>query len=258
MSQLFSFSRFGRLFSKHTTEQAGGYLLAAGVLLGGIGLVLGFVAVSSSQPVVPDIQGVIFVMGLLAAGAFFTSTVFSFYGNRKQATAALMLPASHWEKYLVGWLYSVPLFMAVYVGCFYLIDALVVSLDDWHGRTPELVRLFSNESKLYWALVGYAVVNAVFLWGSIFFQKQQFIRTAFGLLLGGVLVSVANMQVVKGLVGRKLDGVLPFAGMGFREGKEWYSVNLPPPQNSWFLLVPVGVMLLAWAAAYMRVTEKQI
>ncbi|MGY3088923.1 hypothetical protein ACVWYF_001963 [Hymenobacter sp. UYAg731] len=258
MSQFFSFSRFGRLFSKHTTEHLGGYLLATGVLLGGIGLVLGFVAISSSQPVVPDLQGVIFVMGLLAAGAFFTSTVFSFYGDRKQATAALMLPASHWEKYLVGWLCSVPLFMAVYVGCFYLIDALVVSLEDWHGKTPEMVRLFSNESKLYWALVGYAVVNAVFLWGSIFFQKQQFIRTAFALLLGGVLVSLANMQVVQGLIGREVSGVLPFAGMSFQEGKEWYSVNLEPTQNSWFLLVPTGIMLLAWAAAYLRVTEKQV
>ena len=97
MSQLFDFSRFGRLFSKHTTEQAGGYLLAAGVLLGGLGLVLGFVAYMSNDPITPDMQAVVFVMGLLGAGAFFTSTVLAFFGDKKQATAALLLPASHAE-----------------------------------------------------------------------------------------------------------------------------------------------------------------
>ena len=118
MSQFFNISRFGRLFSKHTTEHGGGYLLATGVLLGGIGLVLGFVAYLTPGPLVPDMQAVVFSMGLLAAGAFFTSTVFALFGNNRQATAALLLPASHWEKYLVGWLYSLPVFTAVYFGCF--------------------------------------------------------------------------------------------------------------------------------------------
>lgn len=64
MSQFFNISRFGRLFSKHTTEHVGGYLLATGVLLGGLGLVLGFVAYMSTGPVTPDLQAAIFVMGL--------------------------------------------------------------------------------------------------------------------------------------------------------------------------------------------------
>ena len=256
MNQLFSFSRFGRLFSKHTTEHAGGYLLATGVLLGGIGLVLGFVAYMSTDPVTPDMQSAIFTMGLLAAGSFFSSTVFAPFGNKKQATAALLLPASHFEKYLVGWLYALPLFLAVYVGCFYLIDSVVQQVDG--GPPAPLVPLFSNESKLYVSLIVYAVINAVFLWGSIFFVRQHFVRTAFGLLLGAVLVSLLNTQVVRALMGREVSGTLPFAGVSFQEGKEWHSVNLPAVQNSWFALVPLGLMLLAWAAAYRRVTEKQI
>ena len=258
MSQLFSFSRFGRLFSKHTTEHAGGYLLATGVLLGGLGLVLGFVTYMSADPIKPDMQGVIFVMGLLAAGAFFSSTVFAPFGDKKQATAALMLPASQWEKYLVGYLYALPLFVAVYVGCFYLIDGLVLQMDGGPGRPTALVPLFSSDSKLYYSLVVYAVVNAIFLWGSIFFGKQHFIRTAFGLLLAAVLVSLVNMQVVQGLVGRKVSGVLPFAGMSFQEGKAWHSVNLSDVENGRFLVVPLGLLLLGWAAAYVRLKEKQI
>ena len=258
MSQLFNFERFGRLFSKHTTEQAGGYLLATGVLLGGIGLVLGFLAYMTTGPITPDMQAVIFVMGLLAAGSFFTSIVFAPFGDKKQAMAALMLPASHWEKYLVGWLYALPIFLAVYVGCFFLIDSLVLQLDGSVGPPVKMVQLFSNESRLYVSLVAYAVVNAVFLWGSIFFERQHFVRTAFGVLLAAVVVVALNFQAMQALMGQKLNMVMPFSGMGLQEGKVWYGINLPEAQHAWFGLVPLGVMLLAWAAAYQRVTEKQI
>ena len=258
MSQFFSLSRFGRLFAKHTAEQAGAYLMATVVLLGGIGLVLGFVAFMAGGRLSPDMQGVIFVMGLLSAGAFFTSTVFALFGDKRQATAALMLPASHWEKYLVGWLYAVPLFLAVYVGCFYLIDYVVLQVASHSSGPVALVPLFSNQSKLYYSLPVYTVVSAVFLWGSIFFVKQHFMRTAFALLLGAVLVSVLNVQLVQALVGHSVSGVLPYSGINFQEGKEWFSVNLSPIENGRFLVVPLGLMLLAWAAAYLRVTEKQI
>ncbi len=258
MSQLFNISRFGRLFRKHTTEHGGAYLLATGVLLGGLGLVLGFVAyLATPGPLMPDMQAVIFTMGLLAAGAFFTSTVFALFGDNRQATAALLLPASHWEKYLVGWLYALPIFLAVYVGCFYLVDALVQQVKGTFDAPAPLVRLFSNQLMCF-SLVIYAVVNAVFLWGSIFFRKQHFVRTAFGFLIAAMVVAQLNMQVVQRLVGRDISGVLPFGGMSFREGQEWQSVNLEPTQNSWFVLVPLGLMLLAWAAAYRRVTEKQL
>jgi hypothetical protein len=258
MSQLFNLSRFGRLFSKHTTEHWSGYLMATGVLLGGIGLVLLLLAYSSSKPITPDMQGVIFQLGLFVAGAFFTSTVFASFGDKKQATAALLLPASHGEKYLVGWLYALPLFLAVYIGCFYLVDSLVLHFDSYEGPRPPLVQLFAGEQKLYTSLVAYAAVNAVFLWGSIFFVKQHFVRTAFGVLLAGALLVFLNFQALQVLIGQTLNTAVPFSGMALHEGKEWYSVNLPEGQSAWFGLVPLGLMLLAWAAAYRRVTEKQI
>ena len=258
MSPFFNFSRFGRLFSKHTAEQLSGYLLATGVLLGGIGLVLGFVNYMSSEPVPKNIQGIIFTMGLLAAGAFFTSTVFAPFGDKKQATTALLLPASHWEKYLVGWLYSLPIFLAIYVGCFYLIDSLVFRMHATSAHPGELVALFDGESGLYWSLVTYAVVNAVFLWGSIFFTRQHFVRMAFGVLLALVVLTAVNYQALAALLGQALNSAVPFSSISLHEGKEWYALELPPAQMAWFALVPLGVMLLAWAAAYVRLQEKQI
>lgn len=257
MNQLFSFSRFGRLFNKHTTEQAGAYLLATGVLLGGLGLVLGFLTYMSSDPLVPDVQSAVFVVGMLGAGAFFTSTVLAFFGDKQQATVALLLPASHAEKFAVAWLYSLPLFLAVYIGCFFLVDGLVLQLNSG-GKPAEMVRLFGGERGLHTSLAAYAVVNAVFLWGSIFFVKQHFVRTAFGVLLAGVVLVFLNFKAMQGLVGHELGTTVPFSGMSLQEGKEWYTINLPDEQSAWLGLVPLGLMLLAWAAAYQRLTEKQI
>ena len=258
MNQFFNFERFGRLFRKQTAEHGGGYLLATGVLLGALALVLGSIAYMSSAALPPSEQAAVFILGLFGAGSFFTSTIFAPFGDKKQATAALMLPASHWEKYLVGWLYSLPIFLAVYIGCFYLVDGLVLQFDSHEGPPAPLVQLFAGEEKLYTSLGAYAAVNALFLWGSIFFTKQHFVRTAFGVLLLGALLVFLNFQALQALVGHELNTAVPFSGMSLHEGKEWYFVNLPDAQKAWFGLVPLGLMLLAWAAAHRRLTEKQI
>ena len=260
MSQHFNLTRFGRLFRKHTAEHLRGYLLATAVLLGGIGLVLGYVAYLSPQALTPSLQGVVFMMGLLSAGALFTSTVLAPFGSLRPATAALLLPASHLEKYLVAWLYALPIFGLVYVGCFYLMDALVLQLDDWAGPKPELVPLFAGPEKLYSALVVYALVHAAFLWGSIYFTKQQFIRTAVGLLLGLVVLAAVNYQGQKLLIGHGLLSSIPYSTVRFEDGTTGVAstISLTPEQLRWLVLLPVGLVLLGWAGAYARLTEKQL
>ena len=260
MSQLFDFSRFGRLFRKHTAEHLRSYFMSTVVLLGGIGLVLGYVAYLSPQALDPSLQGIVFILGLLSSGTFFTSTVLAEFGNQRQATAALMLPASHFEKYLVAWLYALPVFLLVYIGCFYLMDGLVLQLDDWAGPKPALVSLFSSEDKIYSSLVAYALLSAAFLWGSIFFGKQQFIRTAFALLLGGVVLAVVNFQAQKWLIGQGLISAIPYSTVKFQDGTSGVAstISLSEAQLRWLVVVPVGLLLLSWAGAYARLTEKQL
>ena len=258
MSRYFNSTRFGRLLRKHTAENLTRYLLGAGVLLGGMVLVMGGISYLQGSPSSTVGQKIFFGLFLFAAGGFFGSAAFAQFGEGRQAAMALTLPVSQLEKYLVAWLYALPIFVVVYTGCFYLMDALVLQLDDWAGPKPDLVPLFAGPEKLYKDLMVYAVLNAVFLWGSIYFTKQQFIRTAFGVLLGLVVVLVLNFQVVQALVGRKVESVLPFSGLVLREGKAIESLDLPPGQGAWLVLVPVGLMLLGWAGAYARLTEKQI
>ena len=260
MSQYFNLTRFGRLFRKHTAEHLRSYFMSTVVLLGGIGLVLGYVAYLSPQALEPSLQGVVFILGLLSSGTCFTSTVLAEFGNQRQATAALMLPASHFEKYLVAWLYALPIFLLVYIGCFYLMDSLVLQLDDWAGPKPDLVALFSEQDKLYMSLVTYALLSGAFLWGSIYFRRQQFIRTAFALLLGVAVLAVLNFQAQKWLIGSGLISAIPYSTVKFQDGSTGVAstISLGEEQLRWLVVVPVGLLLLSWAGAYARLTEKQL
>ncbi|MBS1532990.1 MAG: hypothetical protein JSU01_22005, partial [Bacteroidetes bacterium] len=104
MNNFFNFRRFSRLFVKHTAEHYRTYLMSAAVLAGV--LLLGGSFLFFIVPDLPDagLQTAIFVVVLLVAGTLFTSTVFSDFGDKHKAIPALALPATAFEKFLVGWI----------------------------------------------------------------------------------------------------------------------------------------------------------
>ena len=258
MNQQFSFPRFRRLFSRHTAEFLPGYLLGAVVLAGALLLVLSFAAYSLSGEFQLTEQGAFFLLFLLAAGSIFTSTVFAQFSDRGRAPAALTLPASQLEKYLVAWLYSLPIFLLVFVSVFYLVDAAVLYGSDWQGRPPRLLNVFAAHGETYGAFWFYLVLNAAGLWGAIFFEKMHFVKTAFTIFLVIAAVLVVNGRVLKALLSHSLRAGLPFAGVTLEEENEHYRLVLPDAQMGWLLVLALVLAALLWRAAYVRLMEKQL
>ena len=251
MNQYFNLTRFGRLFRKHTAEHLAPYALGAAVLLGGMLVVLGFLAylqggLGQTQ------QGVLAILFLLASGSFFTSLVLGQFGVGSRAALALTLPASQLEKYLVAWVFSLPIFLLVFVADFYLADWVVLSL----SREPStLINMLRYEATPT-VLGVFLVLHGVALWGSIFFQRQQFMKTAFIALLALALLSVANFQVLKqALAGSIVQSAYPFGTVMLRNDMP---LTLPDTQLPWLALVPLALAALLWLAAYARLTEKQL
>src|SRR6185437_9488020 len=120
MNYNFNMNRFGRLFVKHTAEHYKGYLMSLAVLIGV--LVLGgcFLVYMVEARLDKGLQSAFYMMMLFLAGTIFTSTVLNDLGDRKKATAWLTLPASHFEKYLVAWVYSLLILLVIYTAAFYL------------------------------------------------------------------------------------------------------------------------------------------
>ena len=258
MKNHFNYHRFGQLFRKHSAEYLNQYTLSTGVLIGIMTLIMGFIAYLSGTPINAKIQGVFFILFLLGSGFIFTSTIFSNLGNKNQAIAALSLPASHFEKYLVGWLYSFVIFLVVFTASFYLVTALVVSFDEWHGQEKEILNIFSPDQQALNTYIIYAFVHAVAIWGAIFFTKIQFIKTAFLFFLVLGIVAVLNFQILNALFTQDLKMAMPFNEVFLQADNEVYTLELPQQQQQLLILVPIILALFFWATAYTRIKEKQI
>jgi len=260
-NQTLSLPRFARLFGRHTAEYLPAYLLTAAVGLGLMFVVMGFLAYLNKSAPSTTAQGIFFLLFLLAGGMVFASTVFSQFGERRRASVALLLPASHFEKWLVAWLYSLPIFLLVFTPLFYLADAAVVYAGAAPGQTPELVNLFAASARedmgaVLWFLM---LLNGVGLWGAIYFEKAHFVKTGFAVLVFMGVLSVLNHQVLKLLVGSaELRVAPPFTGVVFSAGQQFYQIGLPADQSNWLHWVPLLLAGLLWVASYFRVAEKQL
>jgi len=253
MNQYFSFARFGRLLRKHLAEHLAGYGLSSIVLLGGLLAVMGFLSYVSGPPN-QNGQAVLFTLGLMGAGSLFASMALAEYSHGSRAALALTLPASHLEKYLVVWLFSVPGVLVVFTAAFYLADWLVLAAA---GRSDNLANLFANQDWLTATLVAFLLLHAVALWGSIFFQRQPLIRTGFLVFALVAALTLLNYQALGLLLGTKLGFSLPLGQVRLDQGPR---LSLPASQERWLGWMPtaLALVLLLWPAAYARLTEKQL
>ncbi|RZK20857.1 MAG: hypothetical protein EOO56_12150 [Hymenobacter sp.] len=257
MNQYFNFTRFGRVLRQHTTEHLTSYLLSTAVLAGGILVVLGTLTYLTRRPLERELQIVLFDFGLLAAGLLFTASVFAALGSPRGAAPALLLPASHLEKYLVAWLWSLPVFVVLYTGIFMLINLAVLQLAS-QGQ-PYEVYDFSHGAR-EWAtpLLSYALLHSVALCGAIYFQRLHIIKTAFWVFGTLAVLLIANRQLLKIMLPGS-SPIAPFGDVWVGEGRQHALLTLPTEQ--WHLalmLLPVALAVLLWLAAYTRLTEKQI
>lgn len=257
-NQYFSPARFGRLFARHTAEYLPGYLMMAAVGGGAMLLILGFITFIQKSAPSLSVQTIFFILFLLIGGSVFASTVFSQFGERRRATVALLLPASHLEKYLVAWLYAVPLFLLLFVPLFYLVTAAVVHVGAAPGQVPELLNLWQNRQDMVGIFWFFTLLGALGLWGSIYFEKAQFIKTAFGVFVLLGMLSAINFQVVKGLISPNLRYGPPFAGLSLVEGGQQYGLALADDQLPWLSVLPLALAALLWVGTYFCLTEKQL
>jgi hypothetical protein len=257
MSQFFNLTRFGRLLRKHTSENLRSYLMSTAVLAGGVLIVLGVPTYLRHWPLDHEMQLVLFMFGLIAAGGIFTASVFSAVGDPRSAAPMLLLPASHFEKYLIAWLYSLPVFLIVYTSVFMLVNISILQVAS-EGHSYEVYDFSRGVREWATPLLSYALLQSVVLYGAIYFKRLQVIKTAFLLFGFLVVLSLANRQFMKMLLPDSVP-IFPFADVWVGDKSQRAVLALPIDQ--WQLIMVLGALALAtllWLAAYARLTEKQL
>jgi len=257
MNNIFNFNRFGRLFIKHTVEHYKSYLMSLGVLIGVLALGVGFYTyVIDDQPMNKAVQNGLFAIVLWLSGTIFTSNIFADMGDKKTAVPALTLPASHFEKFLVGWIYSYVIFQIVFLAIFPTIIGLILNTRHW----PMRVEVFNSlhEPGVGWILLIFAMMHGAAICGAIFFKKLHFIKTAFVFFIGLMVLTLINKPIVETLLGINITAAIPFAQVNFFEGQTFYSILPLTGIEVLFYSLTSALALLLWAAAYLRLTEKQV
>jgi hypothetical protein len=258
MNEVFSFRRFARLFVKHTAEHYRAYLMSVGVLAGV--LILSGVFLFIVVPDAPDrgFQSGSYVIVMFIAGGIFASTVFSDYGEKNKAIPALTLPATTLEKFLVGWLYSYPIFLIIYTAVFYLALLALFYMRHWSaGQQFGFFSIGQEELRVFWVL--FTEVHSIALFGAIFFRKLQFIKTGFSFFVSLMIVLLCNSLFLKIITGAKVEKLaIPFGNFNFYKGAGYYSIGIGHESSVFILLLMLAVAVLGWVAAYYRLKEKQV
>lgn len=257
MNQYFDVTRFGRLLRKHTAEHLRSYLMGTAVLAGGIAVVLGGLTYIGGRPLPPAIQLTMFHFGLMAAGVMFIAGVFVALGEPRRAAPALLLPASHLEKYLVVWLYSLPVFLGAYVAVFLAMDALTLQLGP-AGSPRALLDFAAAPRELGRALLSYALLHAAALWCALYFERLHIIKTAFAIFGALGALALLNFQVLKRVMTPDIAPALPFGDVNILAGRQYFKLAVPDGYGVLLALLPLGLAGLLWLASYARLTEKQL
>jgi len=259
MNNTFNLKRFMLLFKKHSIEHFKTYLLSIAVLLGLLFICLGFGSYTSHGHLNMNNQSTVFAGFMLIGGSIFTSLAFLEMGDKKKAIPALTLPASHFEKYLVSWLYTFVLFQAIFLGAFYLVDAIIIYL----GAPPveerdKIINVFTDRTKVDTVFYVFALLHGFSLWGAIFFEKLHFIKTSVVFFACLLLLVLFNSQLLKLLVGKDSQGSVPFQGVSLVSNNHFWMIQPHPGLTQYGWSVLYIVVLLLWTSAYFRLKEKEV
>jgi hypothetical protein len=263
MNNTFDIKRFGMLFKKHTIEHSKTYALSTAVLFGVILLVLLFFSMMNRWHLSEQEQIIVLIFSMSGFGSIFGSMVFADLGDRSKAIPALMLPSSHFEKFLVGLLYSYFIFLVVYVASFYLADFIVLSIGNSDMDEDKMINIFQTTGRRpILTFMSFTLFHAFVFWGSVFFKKLHFVKTTIVFFLCLGLLSLINGLVLNMYFAAqtRFSAGMPFTGIYIIDPNNTYggwNIQAADKFDTYGLTVFVIVVLLFWTTTYFKLKEKE-
>ena len=256
MNNVFNLRRFTQLFVNHTVANYRNYLMSFGVLMGILFLVMVFMASGKNFTLSESARQIYFSIFLFIGGAIFTTGIFSNLGDKRKAIAFLMIPASNFEKLLVGWLYSFVIFHLFYLAGFYMIDAIILSLGK-REVSPSTIMNFDADFKYSTVLLAFAWLHSIAFFGALSFKKLHFIKTAFVVFVLMLAITLLNKASINLLIDSSVEVEEPFGSLTIYEGVKSY--DLKRSELVWLVPYLSGCMsLLLWAGAYFKLKETEV
>ena len=201
------------------------------------------------------VENGVFLIGLFLSGGLFTNSMFKEFSNKPEGIWLLNIPATSLEKVFSAVLLSSVVFLLVYLGVFFLVDGLYLSLT---GQGRSVLAIFRNGFHEFIFL--YLIFNGMVLLGRATFIKHSFLKTMVLLIVGVILLNLFNNFTLEYMMpDLKVVSSMPFNGFQFRHAGENVHVLLPPATRASVMPVLWGLLPLAlWGITWLKIKEKEI
>jgi|AntRauTorcE11897_2_1112592.scaffolds.fasta_scaffold03344_3 hypothetical protein len=196
MTPGFSFERFKQVSYRSLVINKKRYALGIGGTLIGLYAFWLLMGVFSSQQTLRENSTAILAFGTVIyqiGGYVLTASIFSELQSPGSASQFLTLPATTSEKLFSGWVISYVLYTIVaFLGLSLLLLVMTLTANLFFSAEvqsiSELTKIYLNNVVLV-----YLVFNSVFLLGATYFKGNNFLKTAFSILL---FFAVAGFLVI--------------------------------------------------------------
>lgn len=159
------------------------WFTAAGVVF--LGLLTATVIRAFTEPAELHRFQNLYLVTFFFGGLLFTSQIFKELHSPHQSYFFHTLPASTLEKLAGAWLLTSP----IYILTFTLLSFAVFLLSFLIVGEPFSLSYFFNDA-LGKIIISYMVIQTIFLWGAVYFRKNNFLKTVLAILVAGILLSV--------------------------------------------------------------------
>jgi hypothetical protein len=236
----------------------------------------GIVVVSSFHSSFPSgIRLMIYATGLLLGGSAYAASFYKLFGNTARSIQFINLPASAFEKFLLGFIFTQIIYLLCYVTLFSQIDQFMCYLYNTRVSIPEWIKAsgdisdfkatplnLTGDPEQYQFLILFAIISCAMYLGSVSFNKNAFIKTLTLLIIYFFLMMFLNSTMLKWMVDEEIMPHGKFVNDSFRIDQNMTPVGVVVLPDNWSSLlnyyIPVGILLLCWMATYYKFKEKQV
>lgn len=263
MNNTFNINRFGLLLRRQWLDFGRIYLIFLAVLTGAIALIF-FMNVPIGTEGGDKYINMYFRNPLFGIGGFFfisiaASGYFAVLGQKSRAILELMTPASTFEKFLAGVVYSALLSIISFLLIFFLVDLTFTAyLNSTFGdvqQTGSSETPVNGTKTLFeecWSALPFLkftfaipfLVTSVFLLGSVYFNRFHYIKTGVTLMLFSAIAG----YIIARTGSYMMDGMIRIGGPRFSDLDGMH----------YMFLTTLLLTLIFWFITYIRLKEKEV
>lgn len=261
MNQTFNLHRFRLLLRLDLAEKGKNYLLMGGMLVALLlAMLLPIILYDGYSELLLILHALALFMVVMFGGSLYTSYAYSQYGPADTGIAAIMIPASQFEKFLISLLINLLFIIPVTI---FFVKFHYWSVEFANSKLPVNAH---NYAPLPIGIMRYfiylhVIIQGATILGSIYFKKLAYVKTAGIVFVLIVSFALVNLMLIYQYTSDPSRVVaFPFGSwqIYYYKLNQYYNLDYTESVKSLVYLFPPFFLLSTWYISYVRLKEKEI